>query len=207
MLGLWAIIPVKPLISGKTRLSKVLDDKSRMALIKILVSRTIKSINNTKQFEHCLVISNDHEILEIARKRRVETLFEESPIDLNRAIVKGIEFVKENSGEKVLVLHSDLPLITTKNLNEILSLGKTDNSIVISPDRHLKGTNIIYLNPIGNFTFHYGENSFLKHLKEIKKSNYQVEIYNHINVALDLDLPEDLELYKRHLKNFGGDYD
>jgi 2-phospho-L-lactate guanylyltransferase len=200
MQGLWAIIPVKPLVSGKTRLSKVLDDKSRMALIKKLVIRTIKSINITKQFEHCLVISNDRVILEIAQKNGVETLFEENPIDLNRAVVKGIEYVQEHNGNKVLILHSDLPLIKAKNLNEILNLGKSHNSIVISPDRHLKGTNIIYLNPIGNFAYHYGENSFTKHLEEIKKSIYQVQIYNHINVALDLDLPEDLELYKKHTK-------
>lgn len=197
----WVVIPVKSLESGKTRLADVLSGQQRKELIQTLLKRIIKATGRSKFIDHCLVVSNDLEILKIARKNKTEVLLETEPIDLNRAIASAIDYIKEHSYNKLLIIHSDLPLISTTDIDKLIISCEDPPCMVIASDRYNCGTNAIVLEPINDFKFQFGQNSFQKHVEQAKKNGYTVVIYNHINTALDLDLPEDLVFYRSHLKN------
>ena len=64
---LWAIIPVKPLRRGKSRLSGVLSlIEARTALNHYLLSNTLEILASVPEIEYSLVVSRDPEALTIA---------------------------------------------------------------------------------------------------------------------------------------------
>lgn len=196
----WVVIPVKSLESGKTRLADVLSVKERKELIQKLLKRVINATRRSKFIDHCLVVSNDLEILKIARKNKAEVFLENEPIDLNNAIVSAIEHIKKHAYNKLLIIHSDLPLISSTDIDKLINSCENPPCIVIASDRSNCGTNAMVVEPIDDFKFQFGQNSYKKHVEQAEKNGYTVVIYNHINTALDLDLPEDLVFYRSHYK-------
>ncbi len=200
MEGLWAIIPVKPFNSGKTRLSSVLNIIERKKLSKTMLDNALKAITDSQEVEQLIVVSNDSEVLTIAKKKHSIPLKEINPLNLNNAIASSVSYIIKNGGTKILVLPSDLPLISANDINNLVSLAENPPVMVISSDRRETGTNALLLNPISKFQFNYGEESFIQHTREARTLGYRVELCNNINISLDLDLPEDLELYYQMMK-------
>jgi 2-phospho-L-lactate guanylyltransferase len=64
---LWAIVPVKPLRRGKSRLAEVLTQDERKDLNRSLLAHTINTLAAIPEIEHVLVISRDPEALALAR--------------------------------------------------------------------------------------------------------------------------------------------
>ena len=56
---LWAIVPVKPLRRGKSRLAGTLSEDERAELNRILLEHTIQTLTNLKEIEQVLVVSRD----------------------------------------------------------------------------------------------------------------------------------------------------
>ena len=73
---LWAIVPVKPLRRGKSRLSGVLSDDQRAALNKKLLIHTLNTITSLPELAQVLVVSRDPEALAIARAQGARTVLE-----------------------------------------------------------------------------------------------------------------------------------
>ena len=66
---LWAVVPVKPLRRGKSRLSGVLNEEERASLNRKLLAHTIDTLVEIPELEQVLVISRDPEALAVARHR------------------------------------------------------------------------------------------------------------------------------------------
>jgi 2-phospho-L-lactate guanylyltransferase len=64
---LWAIVPVKPLRRGKSRLAGALSEDERTNLNRSLLQNTLKTLSELKEVEEVLVISRDPHALTIAR--------------------------------------------------------------------------------------------------------------------------------------------
>jgi hypothetical protein len=56
---LWAIVPVKPLQRGKSRLAAALDPAERAGLNRVLLERTIRTLMDSEEVEEVLVVSRD----------------------------------------------------------------------------------------------------------------------------------------------------
>ena len=64
---IWAVVPVKPLAVGKSRLANVLSDDARLALNHCLLSNTLATLKSMPELEHVLVVSRDPQALALAR--------------------------------------------------------------------------------------------------------------------------------------------
>ena len=95
---------------------------------------------------------------------------------------------------EILVLPADLPLITPEDIRNFIAYSGHPPEVIIAPDRRKDGTNALYINPADLIDFRYGEGSFNIHLDQAKKANARIEIVEGESFALDLDLPEDLNL-------------
>ena len=58
-MALWAIVPVKPLRRGKSRLAKVISAEERADLNQYLLEHTIQVLVTIDEIEHILVIRRD----------------------------------------------------------------------------------------------------------------------------------------------------
>ncbi|MEE9216138.1 MAG: NTP transferase domain-containing protein [Anaerolineales bacterium] len=71
--------------------------------------------------------------------------------------------------------------------------------IVISPDRRRSGTNALLMAPLGAIKYGFGPDSFERHIRSAEASGARTEIIELPSLGLDLDAPEDLEIYQDHI--------
>src|SRR3989304_4368488 len=85
---LWAIIPVKPLRRGKSRLAGTLSEDERTELNRILLERTLTTLADMKDVDQVLVVSRDPHALTIARNHGARTVREDGQPHLNTALAR-----------------------------------------------------------------------------------------------------------------------
>ena len=193
-MALWAIVPVKPLRRGKSRLSGVLSLEARTALNHYLLSNTLETLATVPEIEHSLVVSRDPEALTIAREYGARTVQEQGSPLLNVALTRATMVAISHSVQGVLIVPADLPLLTAEDIRAVAKRGNDPPVVVITPDRHRKGTNALLISPPGLIRYEYGPGSFQLHCSQAEKAGARLEICERVSVALDIDLPEDLEL-------------
>ena len=84
----WAIIPVKPLRYGKSRLSHILTPDERAELTTRMLNRTLHTLDGVPGVFRTLVISRDTAALKLARKHGAYTYGEGDKQDLNLALTR-----------------------------------------------------------------------------------------------------------------------
>ena len=101
---LWAIVPVKPLRRGKSRLANVLSVNERTDLNRHLLENTLETLKGIPEIEHVLVVSRDSEALAMARDLGARTVQENKNSDLNIALARATVIAKSFSTRGVLIL-------------------------------------------------------------------------------------------------------
>lgn len=194
---LWAIVPVKPLRRGKSRLAGALSEDERTDLNRSLLQNTLKTLSELKEVEEVLVISRDPHALTIARNYGARTVREDGQPELNTALKRATVVAQVYATGAVLILPADLPLITPEDVRALIERAGEPPAVVIAPDRHGTGTNALLISPSGLIEYDFGENSFQRHCQRAQESGARLEIVNLPSLGLDLDLPEDLELIRQ----------
>jgi 2-phospho-L-lactate/phosphoenolpyruvate guanylyltransferase len=194
---LWAIVPVKPLRRGKSRLAGILSEDERTELNRSLLQNTLKTFADIREVEEVLVISRDPQALAIARQYGARTVREDGQPELNTALKRATVVAQVYATRGVLVLPADLPLVTRGDVLALIERAGEPPSVVIAPDRHGTGTNALLISPTGLIEYDFGENSFERHCQQAREAGARLEIVNLPTLGLDLDLPEDLELVRK----------
>ncbi len=193
---LWAIVPVKPLRRGKSRLAGTLNEDERTELNRALLQHTLETLSELKEIDGVLVVSRDPNALTIARNHGARTVQEDGQPELNTALKRATIVAQVYATRGVLVLPADLPLITRDDILALIQRATEPPVVVIAPDRHKKGTNALLISPPGLIEYDFGENSFQRHCELIKRAGARLEIVDLPSLGLDLDLPEDFEIIK-----------
>ena len=191
-MALWAIVPVKPLRRGKSRLSAVLSDDDRARLNQRLLLRTVDLLKLIPEFDEVLVVSRDPEALALARDHGARSLQEDGTPQLNVALQRATVVAKSYMAESVFILPADLPQITKEDVAAMLEAGRTAPVVVIAPDHHHEGTNALYINPAGLIEYDFGAGSFQRHSQRAQAAGAELKVLELESLARDVDVPEDL---------------
>ncbi|MGD0709304.1 MAG: 2-phospho-L-lactate guanylyltransferase [Anaerolineaceae bacterium] len=193
---LWAIVPVKPLKRGKSRLAGVLGEDERTLLNFNMLGATLKTLSKVEEIDQVLVVSRDPSALALARDYNAKTVQEDGHPSLNMALKRAALAAKAYNADGIIILPADLPLLKPGDIKTFIKLGKKTPIVVIAPDRRKEGTNALLMRPAGVIPFIFGPGSFKKHLQAAEKAGVDSVICELETFGLDLDLPEDLELLK-----------
>jgi 2-phospho-L-lactate/phosphoenolpyruvate guanylyltransferase len=193
---LWAIVPVKPLRYGKSRLAGTLTEDQRTELNRALLKHTLETLSEINEVDGVLVVSRDPHALTVARSHGARTVQENGQPQLNTALKRATVVAQVYATRGVLVLPADLPLISKDDILELVRRAQEPPVVVIAPDRHGRGTNALLISPPGLIEYDFGENSFQRHCARVKEAGARLEIVELPSLALDLDIPEDFELIK-----------
>ena len=196
-MSLWAIVPVKPLRRGKSRLAGVLTEEERTLLNHSMLSHTLKILAEVPEIQHTLVISRDPSALSLAREYGARTVLEEGSPRLNTALHRATIVAQAYATQGILILPADLPLMKPDDIRLVLSHAHNPPVVVISLDRHREGTNALLCCPAGLIEYEFGPGSFQRHCDSALKAGARLEICELSDLGLDLDLPEDLELLRQ----------
>ena len=199
---LWAIVPVKPLRRGKSRLAGVLTEEERLDLNSQLLIHTVDTLKEISEIEHVLVVSRDQAALSLARAHGARTVQENGAPELNVALTRATIVAKRYATRGVLIIPSDLPMISKEDVYAMLELVKDPPVVIVVPDRKKEGTNALLVCPVGLIEYDYGPNSFERHCQRARQAGVRLEICELPSLALDMDVPEDLELVSNELESW-----
>jgi 2-phospho-L-lactate/phosphoenolpyruvate guanylyltransferase len=197
-MSLWAIIPVKPLRRGKSRLAGVLSEDERALLNYTMLGNTLKAVSTVSEIDQVLVVSRDPAALALAREHGARTVQEDGNPELNTALHRATLVAKAYGARGVIILPADLPLINPKDIREFIGYSGNPPEIIIAPDRRSEGTNALLVSPTGVIEYCFGKDSFRCHSQRAQKIGAKLVVCKIESLALDLDLPEDLDLLKQY---------
>jgi 2-phospho-L-lactate guanylyltransferase len=201
-MSLWAIVPVKPLRRGKSRLAGILSPDERADLNSRLLSHTLDTLSGIPEIEKILVVSRDQSALSIAREHDALTVQEDGAPKLNIALTRATLVVKNFSTRGILIIPADLPLLTTEDIYALLEKAGDPPVVVIAPDHRKEGTNGLLISPAGLIDYEFGEDSFEKHKRRALRAGARLEVCEMSSLGLDMDLPEDLQMVSERLSAF-----
>jgi 2-phospho-L-lactate guanylyltransferase len=195
-LSLWAIVPVKALHESKSRLREVLTPEQRVNLSREMLFNTLQVLAEVPEIEQTIVVSVDPSVLALAREHGAEAVEEHGSPSLNKALTQSTVLARDRQVKTVLVLPADLPLIQAGDVRALIEAVQDPPIVVIAPDRSRSGTNALLVAPPGTIKYEFGPDSFERHIRSAETAGARVEIIELPTLGLDLDAPEDLEIYQ-----------
>ena len=192
----WVVVLIKDFDSAKQRLQPALGPKERRALAQRNAQLAVQA---AAAGDRALVVAGDDEVAELAKAWGAEVLLEPSQEGQNVAAARGIARAVEGGADAVLLLSSDLPLVTVDSVREVLEAGSRIKGPVAVAVRAVGrgGTNALYLRPPGAITLHFGADSLAKFRDEAERSRVKFVVHDSDAMALDLDEPGDLARLRR----------
>ena len=188
----WVVVLVKSFDSAKQRLQPALDPASRRALAR---KNARLAVEAARAGDHVLVVAGGPEAAAAARRWGAEVLLEPRQEGQNVAARRGINRAVASGADAVLLLSSDLPLVTADAVRELLeSAGSLRPPVAVAvPAIGRGGTNALYLRPPHAVGLHFGDDSLAKFRHEADEKGVRFSLHNSDAMALDLDEPSDLQ--------------
>lgn len=168
-----------PLRSGgerKTRLAGRFTAAERIALAEAISAHTLASLREAAAIARIIVVAAAPVAPDLGWRR-----------DEGRGLNAELTAARASIDGPALVIHGDLPLLTSDDVNALLGAADTAG-VAIAPDRHGEGTNA--LAALAPFPFAFGEGSFQRH-RDAAPPN--AAIVRRQGLAFDIDTPEDFD--------------
>jgi 2-phospho-L-lactate guanylyltransferase len=192
-IGIAAIIPVSSLDGAKTRLGEALDAEERRDLVDSFLARTVVAALAVDRLDDVLVVSPDREVLRRAAELGARTLRQRSR-GLNAGLREARTDVVAGGAEAILVLPIDLPFVSPDTLATVLESlepNPTAPAVILIPDRHGTGTNVLGLRPPTAIEFAFGRDSRRVHRTAADSAGATyIELGGPLTI--DLDTADDL---------------
>jgi 2-phospho-L-lactate guanylyltransferase len=192
----WVIVLIKDFDSAKQRLQPALGPRSRRALARRNARLAVQA---AAAGDRVLVVAGSEEVSKLATRWGVEVLLEPRQEGQNVAAARGIARAVEGGADAVLLLSSDLPLVTVGSVREVLQrAARIDAPVAVAVSATGRGgTNALYLRPPGAITLHFGSDSLAKFKHEAENRGVNFAVHDSDAMSLDLDEPGDLARLRR----------
>ncbi len=197
---LWGLVPVKSLALAKQRLKPRLGaDCAEFSMSMFMdVMRALKDSNAIKNIA---VVTADPRVVGMAENHDLLVVDEIEAMGLNPAVALGIEAIRRRGGQRVVIMPTDIPLVTGAEIDRILQALKLDlernfgDFVGISPAKSGDGTNLLCLETDHLMPLSYGPDSYNLHLKIARDNRLRPVTLHSETIALDIDEQGDLEEY------------
>ena len=192
----WVVVLVKDFDSAKQRLRPAMGIKSRRALARRNAQLAVRA---AAAGDHVLVVAGGEEVSEIAASWGADVLLEPREEGQNIAAERGLKRAVEGGAGAVLLLSSDLPLVTEVAIRKLLdSAARLKPPVAIAvPAIGRGGTNALYLRPPTAIGMHFGDDSLARFRAEAEAKGVRFAVHHSDPLALDLDEPSDLARVSR----------
>ncbi len=192
----WVVVLIKDFNSAKQRLQPALSPRSRRALARKNAELAVRAASAG---DHVLVVAGSDQVADLAAKWGAEVLLEPRAEGQNVAARRGLNRAVEQGAAAVLLLSSDLPLVTAEAVRALLNdaAGHESPVAMAAPAVGRGGTNALYLRPPDAIGLHFGDDSLAKFLHEAETRGVAFVVHHSDAMALDVDEPADLARLRR----------
>jgi 2-phospho-L-lactate guanylyltransferase len=192
-----AVVPVRGLADGKSRLAGPLNLHFRRFMILTLLRRALEALTETDRIATMAVISPEPLVLRWAgRFYPAVARLEQHSAGLNPALDEATGWARDWQATALLVMHADLPLVTSGAVRELI--GDLDEiarpgALAIAPDLSMRGTNAVLMRPPGAVPFLFGEDSYARFRAAAYEREVKVAVSWPNALSFDLDTPDDFK--------------
>jgi 2-phospho-L-lactate guanylyltransferase len=192
----WVVVLVKDFEQAKQRLRPALDPGQRRELAR---ENARLALAAARAGDRVLAVCGSDAAADLARKAGAEVLLEAEPAGQNPAARLGIAHAVAGGAGAVLLLSSDLPLVSRRTIATMLSAARRlgGPAVLAAPATGRGGTNALYLNPPDAIDLHFGDDSLGKFERDAAARGVRFALHESPRLALDLDEPTDLDELRR----------
>ncbi len=183
-------LPVRSFRDAYRRLATHYRPQRRSELAQTLATRTASVIVAAGRVPY--IVTSSAEVRRWARDAGYEIINDSPPAGLDGAAHRAVSYA---GGRPWLILHADLPFLTTSEVRGVLDLLRTGERI--AAPSYDGGTSA--LGGSGTFPFSYGVASYRRHLVAATR----VRTIISVGFLFDIDRPKDLQVAGQHA---GGSY-
>lgn len=188
----FVLVPIKALSQGKTRLSPMLSEAARQALSRAMLTDVVTSVFQVPAVDRVAVVTSDSSLLALAHELGALTVDEGHPRGLNGATEIGTDFCLEHGATTLLVLLSDLPLITPQDIAHLFQQLSGKPEILLVRCKYGDGTNAFMRVPPLVMRPCFGGPSLAAHQKAARQQGIACRVIQAPSITFDLDSVEDL---------------
>jgi 2-phospho-L-lactate guanylyltransferase len=197
--GIVAVVPVKALDDVKQRLAGALDPAQRSLLVLAMLHDVLAVLRKSAAFDEILLVSPDETLRTHARRHGAVYVRDAVYTGHSAAAEQGRYWAESRGAAGIVCIGGDVPLIAGDQIRSICSALRRGPRVILGPDRHGTGTNLVALSPPAPFLFQFGPGSFAAHVDEATRRGLRVEVLRRPEIGLDVDAPEDLRLLAQTL--------
>jgi 2-phospho-L-lactate guanylyltransferase len=192
------VVPVGTLEGAKSRLGGTLDAEERHDLAERLARRTIEAAVATPGVAETLVVTPDDEVRRLATEAGARPIRQRGH-GLNEGLREARADAIAGGATAMVVLPIDLPQVSPEALARVVDAVAPDGAaarVVIVPDRHGRGTNVLAVAPPDAIDLCFGGDSRQAHARGAREAGAELlELDGPLTI--DVDTPEDLLLVER----------
>jgi 2-phospho-L-lactate/phosphoenolpyruvate guanylyltransferase len=192
------LLPVKDLRNAKQRLAGILTPDERFALAHAMLSDTVAAIRGTRRADKIFIVTNYEPAMQFARENDWHILSEDRQISESFSVDDASRRIQALGFTAVLRIPLDLPLIQSRDIDELLGIEYLAPAMVIVPSRDGTGTNAILRTPPTLFPSHFGSGSFARHCAEANATRAQIHHRRSPRLEMDVDDESDLRTLMQH---------
>jgi 2-phospho-L-lactate guanylyltransferase len=130
------------------------------------------------------VISSSRRTLGLAKRAGAKAIREASDTGVNSAIEKGLGDVP---ADDVMVVPSDLPLLTATEIKGALKLRSSGVDVVVVPSMDFDGTNLLLFPRSNPLPLSFDRDSFWNHLEAASRRGLKVAVFSARGIRYDVD--------------------
>ncbi len=191
----FVLVPIKALAHGKSRLSALLSDTQRYGLSQAMLRDVLSNLRRAASVDRFGVVTSDPSLLEIAQSLGAEAIDEGHPRGLNDAVAMGTEFCLQQGATALLVLLSDLPLVTSEDIDLLFCETTDEPQVLLVTCKKGEGTNALLRVPPLVMPTCFGGPSLEAHKVCARKDGLACRVIEAPRIAFDIDSVEDLKLF------------
>lgn len=188
-----AIVPVRALHDGKTRLAGVLSLPRRAALVRSMLERVLAALQGAQRIERIVVVTPDEHLpLPNGVARIID-----SASGLNAALelaLKQLDLPATRGAPRkaaVLIVPADAPQVSSYDID--LLIKRAENlDVAVVPDRHSRGTNGLWLRLPSRIPLSFGVDSAEAHMHAARAAGLAAARIEVAGLSHDVDEPADL---------------
>ena len=164
-----AVVPVRILGEGKSRLAGVLSPPRRAALVHSMLRRVLAALGAARRIDRIVVVTPDEQL---PLPAGIEVLHDHGT-GLNAAVRLAQTQLAAQGASAMLVVAADAPQVTAEEIDRLIERSR-ELDVAVVPDRRGEGTNALWLRLPIRLMPQYGPGSAAAHADAARRLGLKV---------------------------------
>ncbi len=193
----FALLPTKPLALAKSRLGPHLSEENRKALSFAMFHDVLECLCRAHHVDKVAVVTADRRLLDLAMRMQALAIDEGTPHGLNAAAALGTTKCTEQGATSVLIVLSDLPLLTAEEVDALYADLPAAPHVRLARSHEGLGTNALLRTPPTAISTRFGGRSFQDHVSAAADAEVSYSEVDLPGLSFDIDTIDDLRELRR----------